>query len=230
MRRRYHEVMAELGDAIIGGAYAEGSRLPNVAVLHERFGCSAGVVREALRGLEERGLLEVHPGRGAKVRRREDWDTRNPHVLRACIERGPDPEVLWLAIEARAAVECEAAARAIAAAADADLKLLLGTIEAMERAAARSEPSAFDAAEVWFHRTLALLSDNMVLAKLGEPLHAVLADVRRERAPQRDSAAIRHHRRILEGVSSRDTELAAQSILGYAERLSDWVGARRLRS
>jgi GntR family transcriptional regulator, transcriptional repressor for pyruvate dehydrogenase complex len=224
MRRRYHEVMLELGDAIIGAGYGEGTWLPNVDTLHERFGCSKGVVREALRGLEERGLVEVHPGRGAKVRQREEWDTRNPHVLRACIERGPEPDLLWQAIEARAAVECEAAARAIESAADDDFRLLLGNIEAMERAVAGSE---FVAAEVWFHRTLALLSDNALLAKLSEPLHGVLAQIRRERAPQRDGAAIRHHRRILEGLSSRDTELAAESILAYAERLGEWVGARR---
>jgi DNA-binding FadR family transcriptional regulator len=226
MRRRYHEVMGDLGAAIVGATYAEGTWLPNVTALHEQFGCSKGVVREALRGLEERGLVEVHQGRGAKVRQREAWDTRNPHVLRACIERGPDPDVLWLAIEARAAVECEAAARAIESAADDDFKLLLSNIEAMERASGTSAP-AFVSAEVWFHRTLALLSDNEVLAKLSEPLHALLAEIRRERAPERDGAAVRHHRRILEGVSSRDTDLAAESILAYAERLSDWVGARR---
>jgi DNA-binding FadR family transcriptional regulator len=225
MRRRYHEVMAELGDAIIGGRYAEGTWLPNVTALHEQFGCSKGVVREALRGLEERGLVEVHQGRGAKARQREEWDTRNPHVLRACISRGPDPEVLWLAIEARAAVECEAAARAIESAAGDDFKLLLGNIEAMERAA--DDGAAFVVAEVWFHRTLALLSDNEVLAKLSEPLHGVLAEFRREHAPDRDGASIRHHRRILEGVSSRDTDLAAEAILTYAERLADWLGARR---
>lgn len=224
MRRRYHEVMLELGDAVVGSSYAEGTWLPNVDALHERFGCSKGVVREALRSLEERGLVEVHPGQGAKVRQREAWDTRNPHVLRACIARGPEPDVLWQAIDARAAVEVEAAARAIESASGDDFRLLLGHIEAMERASAGSE---FVAAEVWFHRTLALLSGNALLAKLCEPLHGVLAEIRRERAPQRDGATIRHHRRILEGLSSRDRELAAGSILGYAARLADWVGARR---
>src|SRR5918999_2059592 len=205
MRRRYHELMAELCDAIVAGTYAEGTSLPNVTALHEQFGCSKGVVREALRGLEERGLVEVHQGRGAEVRQRERWDTRNVHVLRACIERGPDPETLRLAIEARAAIECVAAERAIASASDGDFRLLLGRIEEMERA---SESRELISAEEWFHRTLMLLSDNELLAKVIEPWHALLAEIRHERAPERDRAAIRHHRRILEGVSSRDTDLA----------------------
>ena len=222
MRRLYHEVMGELGDAIVGGTHAEGTWLPNVAELHERFGCSRGVVREALRGLEERGLVEVHRGQGARVRQREAWDTRNPHVLRACAEGGPEPDTLRLAIEARADVECVAAARAIDSASDGDFRLLAGHVERMEGAG-----SELVSAEAWFHRTLMLLSGNELLAKLTEPWHALFAELRRERAPDRDGAAIRHHRRILEGVSSRDEGLAATSIIAYGERLADWTSARR---
>ena len=224
MRRRYHELLAELCDAIVGGTYAEGTSLPNVTTLHDQFGCSKGVVREAIRALEERGLVEVRKGRGAEVRPRERWDTRSPHVLRACIERGPDPQTLRLAIDARAAIECVAAERAIASASDGDFRLLLGRIEAMERASASRE---FVSAEEWFHRTLMLLSGNELLATVIEPWHALLAEIRRERAPERDGATIRHHRRILEGVSTRDVDLAAESIVAYGERLADWVSRRR---
>ena len=224
MRPRYDEVMRELGDAIIGMTYPEGTWLPSVAALHQQFGCSRGVVREAVRGLEERGLVEVHPGRGVRVRQREAWDTHNRHVLRSSIDRGPEPEVLWLAIDARAAVECEAATRAIDHARDADFRLLATRVEAMERAA---DGHASVSAEIWFHRTLALLSANSLLARLAEPLHVVLAEVRHERAPDRAGASIRQHRRMLEGVSSREPQLATESIVAYAERLAEWVGARR---
>lgn len=212
--------MGELCEAVVSGTYAEGAWLPNVSELHEQFGCSKGVVREALRGLEERGLVEVQQGQGARVRQREAWDTRNPHVLRACAERGPEPDTLRLAIEARAAVECVAAEAAVETAADGDLWLLAERVEAMERATSSQE---FVSAEAWFHRTLLLLSGNELLAKLVEPWHAVLAEIRRDRAPERDGATIRHHRRILEGVSSREPELATEAILTYGERLAGWV-------
>ena len=212
--------MGELCDAVVSGTYAEGAWLPNVTELHERFGCSKGVVREALRGLEERGLVAVHQGQGARVRQREAWDTRNPRVLRACAERGPEPDTLRRAIEARAAVECVAAVAAVESAADGDLRLLAERVEAMERARSSEE---LVSAEAWFHRTLMLLSGNELLAKLVEPWHAVLAEIRRERAPERDGAAIHHHRRILEGVSSREPELAKEAILAYGERLAGWV-------
>ena len=228
MRRRYHEVTAELGDAVVGGIYAEGTWLPSVTALHEQFGCSRGVVREALRALEERGLVEVHQGRGGKVRQREAWDTRNPHVLRACVELGPEPEALRLAIEARAELEVVAADRAIDSASDGDFGLLMTEIERMARAPAAGADGSreFVTAEEWFHRTLMLLSDNELLAKLTEQWHGLFAEMRRERAPDRDGATIRHHRRIVEGVSSRDTELAAEAIIAYSNRLTEWIARR----
>jgi GntR family transcriptional regulator, transcriptional repressor for pyruvate dehydrogenase complex len=232
MPRRYREVMRELVDAVVGGEYAEGTWMPQETDLQARFGCSRGVIREALRGLEERGLVAVHPARGQKVRQREYWDTRDADVLRACIARGPDRSILAQAIDARAAVEREAAVRAIEHATGADLALLAARIADMEAALDPRTRRTFDAddpfvvAEAWFHHTLALLSDNALLAKLAEPLQLVLAELRCARAPDRDRAVIRHHRRILEGVSSREAELAAAAVTAYAEQLARWLGAR----
>lgn len=231
MPGRYRDVMRELVDAVVGGDYAEGAWMPNEAQLSEQFGRSRGVVREALRGLEERGLVDVQAARGQAVRQREYWDTRDALVLRSYIERGPDPEMLGHAIDARAAVESEAAVRVIQHATDADFGMLRGRIDDMETAAEPAESDkgedAFVLAEFWFHHTFALLSDNPLLAKLIEPVQLVLADVRRARAPERDGAVIRHHRRILEGLSSREPDLATGSIAVYADQLTRWLDARR---
>ncbi len=233
MPRRYSEVMRELLDAIVGGEYAEGEWLPHEPELCARFGCSRGVLREALRGLQERGLIVVHPARGQEVLQRDDWDTRHADVLRACIERGPDPSILADTIAARAAVERAAAVAAIEHATAADLDLLADRIAEMRLAlapGARRTADARDplvAADVWFHHTLAVLSGNAQLAKLVEPWQLVLAELRRVRAPERDSAVVKHHRRILEGLSSREEELATAAVSAYAEQLARWLGARR---
>jgi DNA-binding FadR family transcriptional regulator len=233
MPRRYREVMRELVDTVVGGEYPEGTWMPPELDLQARFGCSRGVLREALRGLEERGLVAVHPARGQEVLQREEWDLRDADVLRACIVRGPDPGVLAHAIDARAAIEREAALRAIVHATDADLAQLAARIEQMEAALALGAPRTFDdddpfvVAEVWFHHMLALLSGNPMLAKLPEPLHVVLAQLRRERAPDRERAVVLHHRRILEGLSSREEGLATSAISAYAEVLTRWLHTGR---
>jgi DNA-binding FadR family transcriptional regulator len=235
MGRRYRDVMRDLVDAVVGGTYAEGTWLPHEQELASRFGCSRGVAREALRGLEERGLVGVHRGRGQRVRQRDDWDLRDPDVLRACVARGPDPETLAHAIDARAAVEVAAAARAVRAATDADLRLLAGRIGDMRDAGGANAPRSSDGtdpfviAEAWFHRTLALLSANPVLARLVDPLHGVLAEHRHVHAPEREGAVVRHHQRILEGLSARDPALAAEAVDAYAQALTRWLRAARPR-
>src|SRR5919108_602881 len=127
-----------------------------------------------------RELLDAVAGRGQRVLQREQWDTRDPEVLRACVARGPEPAILADTIAARAAVEQFAALQAIDHATDADLGLLAARIDAMQRALAPDATRTLDArdplvvAEVWFHHTLALLSGNPQLAKLVEPLQLVL--------------------------------------------------------
>lgn len=232
MGRRYQEVMGELLEAIIGGDFPEGTWLPPEAELAESVGASRGVLREALRGLEVRGLVAAYPGRGQRVRQREEWDTRSGDVLRAAVARGPDRRLLGQAIAARAVVEGEAARLASEGAAAADLGLLAARVDEMRQALEPDAPRTFTpddplvSAEVWFHHTLALLSGNPVLAKLVESLHEPLADLRRTGAPDRDSASVRHHRRILEGVSSREPALAVEAVNGYARALARWLGAR----
>jgi DNA-binding FadR family transcriptional regulator len=231
MARRYREVMDELVDAIVGGEYPEGAWLPSEAQLSERVGASRGVLREALRGLEDRGLILARPGRRHSVRQREDWDTRSADVLAAAIARGPEPDVLAQAVAARAVVERAAARMAVRRASAADLDLLAARVTEMEQALERGTARTFGPAdplvdaEIWFHRTLCLLSGNPVLAKLVEPVHALLAELRRTRAPQRDRAVVRHHRAILEWLSSREPVSAADAVSAYAQALARWLGA-----
>jgi GntR family transcriptional repressor for pyruvate dehydrogenase complex len=235
MRRRYRDVMRDLVTAVVDGTYAEGAWLPNERELATRFGCGRGVAREALRGLEERGLVDVRHARGARVRQRDDWDLRDPDVLCACIARGPDPDTIVHAIDARGAVESAAAARAIRHATDADLRLLAGRIADMHQAIAHpgsrrsGAGDPFVIADAWFHRTLVLLSDNPVLARLVDPLHPVLAELRHQHAQHREGAVVRHHQRILEGLSAREPELAADAIGAYARALAGWLRRTHVR-
>jgi DNA-binding FadR family transcriptional regulator len=233
MPGRYQDVMRELIEAVVGGEYAEGTWMPSEPMLRERFGASRGVLREALRGLEERGLVAVHPGRGQAVRQREEWDTRAADVLRACIARGPDPAVFAQAFDARAVVEREAASRTSTGAVDGDFELLATRLADMESALSAEVSRTFDAddpfvlAEAWFHHTLAVLCGNELLATLVRPLHVPLAEHRRRTAPERDRAVLLHHRRIVEGFSSREQSLAASAIDGYARQLRRWIPADR---
>ena len=63
-----------LATAILRGDYAPGALLPREAELMESFGVSRTVLREALRTLTSKGLVESRPKVGTKVRRRSAWN------------------------------------------------------------------------------------------------------------------------------------------------------------
>src|SRR5215218_9612264 len=132
------------------------------------------------------------------------------------------------AIAARATAEREAASLAVRHATPGDLALLRERLDEMDHATALERRSSerddpFVEGEAWFHHTLVLLSRNRVLATMSEPLHLALAAIRHRHAPGREGAALTQHRRILEGVSSREAELAVRAVDGYARQLSLWL-------
>ena len=228
MPRRYEDVLGQLIDALAEGQFPAGTWLPSERELAERFGTGRGVVREAVRVLELRGLLEVVRGQGQRVLPSDRWDVHAADVLVALTEHGRSPELLKEAVAARATSEREAARLATVAATAGDLRLLREQLLEMERASElehrgtdRDDP--FVEGEAWFHHTLALLSGNRVLAMMTEPLHVGLAAVRHRLAPAQEGAALAHHRRILEGVSSGEPPLAIRAVDGYATHLTRWL-------
>lgn len=68
MAQSTHETIAEhLRGAILSGVYPAGGRLPAERVLAQRLGANRSSVREALRKLEQSGLVEIRHGGGATV-------------------------------------------------------------------------------------------------------------------------------------------------------------------
>jgi GntR family transcriptional regulator, transcriptional repressor for pyruvate dehydrogenase complex len=228
MPRRYEDVRDLLIHALAEGRFAAGEWLPSEQRLAEQFGSGRGALREAVLALELRGIVDVVPGHGQRVLSTDRWDLHDADVLLALVQHGRMRGVVREAIAARATAEREAAALASQHATAGDLGLMRDRLDEMDRATALEERGSerddpFVKGEAWFHHTLVLLSRNRVLAAMTEPLHLALAAIRHRHARDREGAALTHHRRILEGVSSREAELAASAVDGYARQLSRWL-------
>src|ERR1700736_1404501 len=111
-RRLHAHVVDALVPMIAGGELAPGRGLPPEPDMSARFGVSRSVVREALRVLGEKGLVEVRHGSGTRVTTPDRWDPLDPAVLAALPASGPSAVVLRDLLEARTIVECEVAALA----------------------------------------------------------------------------------------------------------------------
>lgn len=95
-------VFDQLRAAILSGGYAAGDPLPAERLLAEAFAVNRHAVREALKRLQQAGLVEVRHGGATRVR---DWRTDGGLDLLAHVpfagERGAGPELLRSVVEAR---------------------------------------------------------------------------------------------------------------------------------
>jgi DNA-binding FadR family transcriptional regulator len=231
-----------IGD-IVTGSFAPGAMLPGEKDLALQFGVSRGVAREAVRGLEERGLVAVKHGRGATVNADEQWDVLDPEVLTLLLRTDRSPDVLWQYLECRRILEIEATGLAAARAGAADLGDLADALARMTASAerARANPAAEDLyheADVAFHRAVIAATGNRALGRMTEPIHRGLAAARRPlaRPELRIERSIPEHRRILAAIAERDDAGAREAmrdhlltIEQYLREYADDVAAGRVR-
>ena len=194
--------------ALARGELAPGARLfePELAGL---LGVSRTPVREALMRLAQEGLVELLPGRGARVR-----------VL--------SPDEVAEVYEVRAALEAEAA-RLAALRASPAAKAALAEAEAELNRIPPEDVAAQTAADARFHAALVAASGNRELERLFHQLDAKLALARRYSSDENQSPkTLAEHRAILEAILAGDPDRAAAAARAHIERFKALV-ARRLK-
>jgi DNA-binding FadR family transcriptional regulator len=199
---------------------ASGALEPGGAALREtdiagQFGVSRGVARECVRGLEERGLVTVKPGRGATVNPHDRWAILDPDVVSALLSAERAGEFLGEYLECRRILEVEAVDLAARRADGADVAALSDAL-ALMTASARSaavNPAAeqrFAEAEARFQRALVAATHNRALGALLAPLHRALAGARAQEAHpgRRIERSLPTRRRIVAAIADGDAEQA----------------------
>jgi DNA-binding FadR family transcriptional regulator len=207
---------------IVAGAFREGDRLPSESDLVQQFGVSRGIVREALRGLEERGLVTVRHGRGTTVSPARYWNLLDSDVLAVLLQSRQSASVLSQFIECRKILEVEAAGLAAERATGQHLTELADALARMTAAAERAAVSAaaedlFHEADIAFHGAVFGASGNRVLSRLVQPVQRALIAARRPLAhPEaRLERALPEHKRILSAIASRDPAAARAAMADH---------------
>lgn len=170
-RGLHGQLVDSLGRAIIAGELAAGQTLDVEALQAERD-VSKTALREALRVLAGKGMLEARQKRGTVVRPPAAWNPLDPDILRWQVHGAEPGRMLEALDEVRAIVEPSGARLAAERRTDADVKALEAALAEMVATAA--DPPAHAAADVAFHRTLLAASGNDLLARIGAVFEAVL--------------------------------------------------------
>ncbi|OLP51474.1 FadR/GntR family transcriptional regulator [Allorhizobium taibaishanense] len=163
--RNFHShVINEIGAGVISGRFPVGSILPNDAALMDEFSVSRTVLREALKTLEAKGLVEARPKVGTKVAKKSRWNLYDPQVLAWCLEAEPDEEFLAGLWQVRHALEPLAAADAARDRTGDQIRLMHYWLRQME--VALSEPQSFCLADFELHRIIAEAASNPFIRAL----------------------------------------------------------------
>lgn len=160
--RNYHSfVIAEVGLAIVSGRMPVGSILPGDAEMMDRFGVSRTVLREALKTLEAKGLVEARAKVGTRVLPQPRWNLFDRQVLSWLLESGPAPAMLAAFRIVRESLEVEAAGQAALHREGEHMRLLHYWLK--QREVMSQQPEPFALAEFEIHRVVAEASQNPFL-------------------------------------------------------------------
>jgi GntR family galactonate operon transcriptional repressor len=223
-RGLHGEVVDTIGARIASGRYRPGDPLLSEP-LEAELGVSKTVVREALRVLAAKGLVEPRPKRGTVVRPRDEWSLLDPDLLYWQSMSEPDPVFLRDLSEVRFIIEPEAARLAAVRRSAEDVLAMRKALEEMEAAGGRpgaARPEQVVAADLAFHRALLGAAHNEVLSRMEAVIEAGLR-IRDQlvHGGGRGADAVDLHRGVFVAVADGDPEAAASATRRLLQRASD---------
>jgi DNA-binding FadR family transcriptional regulator len=211
-RSRSHtgRVVNDLGLGIVTGRLAEGSLLPGDQELLTKYRVSRTVLREALKTLSAKGLVQARARVGTRVQPRGAWNLFDPDVLVWHAEAGFRPEFLGHLAEIRMALEPEAAALAALRRTPANLDAINGWVERM--AEPRISPEDFVKADLGLHLAVADAAANPFFISISTLIEVVLVAMLTISSPADDperlAESVEQHRRIAKAIADRDPDEA----------------------
>jgi GntR family transcriptional regulator, transcriptional repressor for pyruvate dehydrogenase complex len=216
--RLYEQIVQQVEESIHKGAMKPGDQLPPERELAQQFGVSRTAVREAVKALREKGLVEAYPGRGTFITDGTSYSMRQSldRMLRVGQAEGSG----FLA-EVREILEPEIAAMAATRADAEDLASMREQIGIMDEA--RKDPDEFIEADLDFHLALAEAAANPIILSLIDSIVGLLREQRMgifqvEGGPERGQY---HHKKIMEAIEHRDPAGAREAMKAHLRQVRE---------
>lgn len=201
------QVKERLLEAILDGSYPPDSRIVETAVAKE-LGTSQAPVREALRGLEALGIVEITPFRGARVRRLDSAELLEAYAVRSSLE----------SLGARLAMPNMS---------DDDVAAILDTGARMYAAADEGDARAVATIDASLHEQIMKLSGNGTLLRVWRSLEPFSRTYLTLAGPHSDPQWSAHlHDSMLAAVRARDTEQLVDAIEHHFDEVRNSLGKR----
>jgi GntR family transcriptional repressor for pyruvate dehydrogenase complex len=214
--RLFEQIVKQVEDSVLSGQLKPGDQLPAERDLAQRFGVSRTAVREAVKTLREKGLVEAYSGRGTFVTNGTSQAIRQSLDLMIRINQQEGSAHL---AELRQVVEPEIAALAASRIDEQLLSTMREAVAIMDRSL--QNPEAFVEADLDFHLALAEAVGNPLILSL---LDSIVGLLRAQRTrifkvhggPERGQT---HHKRILAAVEKGDSEKARDAMRAHLKQV-----------
>jgi DNA-binding FadR family transcriptional regulator len=213
-RSNHAHVVAELGRGIVSGKIPEGSLLPGDTDLSARFGVSRTVLRESMKTLSAKRLVEAKAKVGTRVLDKASWNFFDSDVLGWRFEAGLDFEFIEHLAEMRMALEPAAAAAAAVRATSDDFVSLYAIAAKFDDLT--HTPETIAKVDLEFHLAIARMSGNPFMRSASALIEAALAISFQLSSPAASSETIdevaTNHLRIVHAIASRDPQKAIKAM------------------
>jgi GntR family transcriptional repressor for pyruvate dehydrogenase complex len=203
--RLYEQIVQQIEDSITKGTLKAGDQLPSERELALKFGVSRTAVREAVKALHEKGLVEAYSGRGTFITNGTSQAVRQSIDLMMRIDQADGS--VYLA-EVRQIQEPQ-------------LALMREAFTVMNDAV--KDPDAYIEADLDFHLALAEAAENPLILSLLDSIVGLLREQRmriffEDGGPQRGQY---HHARILAAIERRDAEASRAAMRDHLQQVRE---------
>lgn len=219
--RLYEQIVEQIERLILDGKLNPGDQLPAERELAEQFNVSRTAVREAVKALREKGLVEIETGRGTFITQEVSKALRRSL---GWIMQSADGNHLADLVQVRSILEPEIAALAAEMATEEDIQNMQRAVDAMDDAL--DDADVYVEADLNFHRALATATRNRLILTLIDPIVDLLREQRKQIFLVEGGArrGQYHHKCILDAVRNHDSPAAChamQAHLGQVRQDSD---------
>jgi len=207
---------AELVGRIVRGQYPPGMSLPTELALCDAFSVSRTVVREAVKLLQAKGLVQIRHGLGTTVSSPLTWNMLDEVVLGAAIAEADGLDVLDDLVVTRRLLEADMANAAARWAEPDVIDRLAALVDGMDGLV--GDPVAYAGHDRAFHDLIMQTSGNRIARAVVQALESqVLHTARYMGKPTKDlcEASNRGHRRVSECISAHDPAGAARAMFDH---------------
>ncbi|OBU67928.1 transcriptional regulator [Stenotrophomonas maltophilia] len=230
VRNLYDQVTQEIGQRIVSGAIKPGEFLPKEELLAQTLSVSRTALREGLKVLGSKGLIETRQKTGSRVREPRFWKQLDSDILAWRCASMPTQDFVEKLVEMREVIEPAAAASAARRRSPAQLARIRAAYQAMADA---TDQDAWAKADLAFHESVLEATNNELLGSLFSVIDAALGTffLLSAQTAKDFKYSLPHHFDVYDAIRQKQPDAARAAMLEMiADSRANLKGSRARRS